>query len=145
MVNAQDAHRAVELWVPCETWTWNAQTGKMHRLDRARKVKSVRESAKYAALNWINGGGRRFDEPVVVTFRPVQGAGQLADTANHGPVCKAALDGFVDARLVPQDTPEWVLSQTYLPPLRAKQTGVWVAVAIPDGPLPMLPAHRSAG
>jgi hypothetical protein len=42
----------------------------------------------------------------------------LADTANHLPPCKAVLDGLVDAGMITDDSPEFVVSQTFYPPVK---------------------------
>lgn len=120
-----------ELWVPGEIWTLNSARRK-HHMAQAALVKPMRHSAHMLALNAIrNGDLVKFDGPVRVTFEPHQiNRGPAADTVAHAPACKAALDGLVDAGVVPDDTPEWVVSQTFLPPIRvpANATGVRVVV-----------------
>ena len=77
--------------------------------------------------------GERFLEPVNVCFVPHQAKrGTHADTANHLPACKAVLDGIVDAGVIPDDSPEWVLSQCFFPPIKTKNTGVLVTMAVAD-------------
>lgn len=128
--------QTVTLWAPCELWTWNGER-RMNHFTRAALVREARGSALIAARQWMNsGGGRHFEVPVTVSFRPVQLRGVLADTAGHGPACKAVLDGFVDARLIPADSPEWVLAQTYTPPVKGPTPGVW-ATLVCEGDHPL--------
>lgn len=117
------------LFVPCEVWTVNSER-RMHHFARAAKVTPVRETAKLLALNWARKNRTpTFAGPVYVEFTPVQKPGVLADTANHLPPCKAVLDGIVDAGLIPDDRPEWVRWQTFMPPQKDRNTGVNVRIA----------------
>jgi len=116
------------LFVPCKLWTWNAER-KMHHFTRAGLVADVRQAAKLHTLNALrNKEVAPFVSPVHVEFFPSQKPGVLADVANHGPTCKAIQDGIVDAGLLPDDTPEWVLSQRYWPPVKAKVTGINIVI-----------------
>lgn len=118
----------VVLIVPCQVLTWNRER-KINHFARAALVKEARQAAFFVASDWLNKGGRPFPGAVTVQFRPMQGKGVLADTAAHGPSCKAVLDGLVDARLIVADDPRWVLSQTYFPPTKhTRDTGIVVTV-----------------
>jgi hypothetical protein len=103
----------------------------MHFQQRAQLVQPLRQMAKLTTLNEMRNGLPPFGVPVHVTFQPTQKPGVLADTANHLPAAKAALDGVVDAGLVKDDTPEWVLSQTFLPPVKDKATGITIMIETP--------------
>lgn len=53
-----------------------------------------------------------------VTAQPFQSRGRLADTAACNPSVKAAIDGIVDAGVVPDDTGDFVRRITFLPTQR---------------------------
>ncbi len=123
------------IFVPCTMWTTNKER-RMHFQVRSNLVKPAREAAKLITLNMMRSRQiKPFTDPVHVEFFPTQAkAGSLADTANHLPPCKAVLDGIVDAGLLTDDTPEFVLSQRFWPPVKAKETGVGVMiVSEPNG------------
>jgi crossover junction endodeoxyribonuclease RusA len=105
-----------QLFVPCELWTVNHER-RMHHHERARRVADIRRDTAY-----LSGPITPFTVPVTVEFLPYQKAGKgsarLADTANHLPPCKAVLDGLVDAGLLVDDSPEYVVSQTWYPPVK---------------------------
>ena len=116
----------LSIFVPGEIWTINAER-KMHHFQRSSLVEPLRTAAGLLARNWLRTGGMAFTTPVEVRFVPHQkNRGVAADTANHLPACKAVLDGLVDAGVIPEDNPSWVLSQTFYPPLKTKSTGVLV-------------------
>lgn len=101
----------------------------MHHMVRARMVKPVRTAAQLLTRNAMREQGiRRLAPPVFVEFTPTQPKGVLADTANHLPPCKAALDGAVDAGLIPDDTMEYVRWQTFHPPVRGPIAGVTMLI-----------------
>lgn len=118
------------IFIPCQVWTTNKERS-MHHFTRAALVKPAREAAKLLTLTAIrNNKLRAFDVPVHVEFFPTQARrGSLADTANHLPPCKAVLDGIVDAGLIVDDTPEYVLSQRFWPPIKDEETGVGVMIS----------------
>jgi hypothetical protein len=102
----------------------------MHHFARAALVDPMRQAAGLLARNWLRSGGMPFTSPVEVRFVPHQkNRGTLADTANHLPACKAVLDGVVDAGVIPEDNPTWVLSQCFYPPVKAKTPGVLVMLS----------------
>ena len=114
----------VELWVPCEVWTSNRQR-KMHHFAQAALVKEARTAAMLLARNTRV----RLTPPVFVEFRPHQGMrGVLADTSAHHPTAKAVLDGCVDAKVIPDDTPDVVLWQTFMPPIKDRATGIHITI-----------------
>ena len=113
------------LFVPCQLWTCNAER-RMHHHKRANLVRPARQAAELLTRN------KQADpmvQPVTVDFYPYQAnRGVLADTAGHMPPCKAVLDGCVDAGLLEDDTPEFVVSQTFHPPQKSKVTGVRIVI-----------------
>lgn len=85
-----------------------------NRWTRAASVKEWREAFAWIArkervpsMEWIN-----------VTVQPFQKRGRLQDTAACNPSAKAAIDGLVDAGVVPDDTGEYVRQITFLPCVR---------------------------
>jgi hypothetical protein len=125
----------VSLFIPGEIWSSNRER-KMHHHARADLVEPLRTTARLLTLNMLRT--HQFEPivgPVHVEFVPYQGRGVLADTANHFPACKAVLDGIVDAKLIPADTPDIVLSHRYWPPRKQTTTGVMVTL-IPAAMLP---------
>ena len=82
-----------------------------NRWERASHVKEWREAFAWLAkkerippMRWIN-----------VTAQPFQKRGRLQDTAACNPSVKAAIDGIVDAGVVPDDTGDFVRQITFLP------------------------------
>ena len=60
-------------------------------------------------MAWIN-----------VTVQPFQKRGRLQDTAACNPAAKAAIDGLVDAGIVPDDSGDYVRQITFLPCVRGE-------------------------
>ena len=90
--------------------TTNAER-KGNRWGRAEHVKEWREAFAWIAkkervprMKWMN-----------VTAQPFQKRGKLQDTAACNPSVKAAIDGLVDAGVVPDDTGDYVRMITFLP------------------------------
>ena len=82
-----------------------------NRWGRASHVKEWREAYAWLArrqriprMEWIN-----------VTAQPFQKRGRLQDTAACNPSVKAAIDGLVDAGVVPDDTGDFVREIRFLP------------------------------
>lgn len=85
-----------------------------NRWQRAATTKQWRQAFAWIArrervprMKWIN-----------VTAQPHQKRGRLQDTAACNPSVKAAIDGLVDAGIVPDDTGEYVRQITFLPCMR---------------------------
>jgi hypothetical protein len=100
---------AFRIDVPLKPWTTNAERKQGHWATRAKRTKEFREAFHRAALShpplkWCT-----------ITAEPYQKGGILADTAAHNPAVKAAIDGLVDAKIVENDTAEFVRSITFLP------------------------------
>ena len=116
------------MFVPCELFTTNAER-RLHHYARAAKVSDIRHKAKLYCLNMQrNKKAVPFSQPVHVEFHPTQKPGTLADVAGHLPVAKAVLDGVVDAGLLFDDNPEWVLSQRFWPPIKGNPTGMTITI-----------------
>lgn len=87
-----------------------------NRWKRAESVKEWRDAFRVLAeaepvppMRWIN-----------VTVQPFQKRGRLQDTAACNPSAKAAIDGLVDAGIVPDDTGDFVRQITFLPCVRGE-------------------------
>jgi crossover junction endodeoxyribonuclease RusA len=85
-----------------------------NRWDRAAHVKEWREAFAWIAkkeripkMQWIT-----------VSAQPSQKRGRLQDVAACLPSVKAAIDGIVDAGILPDDSGEYVRMVTFLPCLR---------------------------
>lgn len=82
-----------------------------NRWERAAHVKEWRETFTWLAkkeriprMQWVN-----------IIAQPFQKRGRLQDTAACNPSVKAAIDGIVDAGVLPDDTGEFVRQITFLP------------------------------
>lgn len=95
--------------------TTNAER-KGNRWGRAEHVKEWR-----AAFAWL---ARKQKIPrmrwISVIAQPAQKRGRLQDTAACNPSVKAAIDGLVDAGIVPDDTGDYVREITFLPCMRGE-------------------------
>lgn len=105
---------AFRIEVPLKPWTTNAERKQGHWATRAKRTKEFREAFHRAALShpplaWC-----------IITVEPFQAKGILADTAAHNPAVKAAIDGLVDAKIVENDTAEYVRAITFLPVARGR-------------------------
>ena len=98
------------LTYPKKPLTTNAER-KGNRWGRAEHVKEWRE-----AFAWI---ARKHRVPrmrwISVIVQPAQKRGRLQDTAACNPSVKAAIDGLVDAGVIPDDSGEFVRDITFLP------------------------------
>lgn len=85
-----------------------------NRWKRAEDTKQWRQAFAWLArkehvpaMRWVN-----------ITAQPSQRRGRLQDTAACNPSVKAAIDGLVDAGVVPDDSGEYVRQITFLPCVR---------------------------
>lgn len=98
-------------------WTTNAERAG-NRWERASLVKTWRQafellakSEKIPPMSWIS-----------VTVEPYQKGGRFQDVGACNPAVKAAVDGIVDAGILPDDSPQYVRSLIFLPPKRGKDS-----------------------
>lgn len=98
---------------PKRPMTTNAERAG-NRWKRAEHTKEWRQAFCWLAkkehmpaMKWMN-----------VTVQPFQARGRLQDTAACNPSVKAAIDGLVDAGIVPDDTGDYVRQITFLPCVR---------------------------
>lgn len=59
---------------------------------------------------------------VSITIEPHQKGGRLQDVGACNPAVKAAIDGIVDAGVLPDDSSKFVRSLTFLPPQNDKNS-----------------------
>jgi len=93
-------------------WTVNEER-RWHHMTRAKRVKEWRESYGWLGLKTKT----RFASAhivVLIVMRP-----PVADTGAANGSIKAAIDGLVDAGVLPGDGPTHVLSLTMLAPIKA--------------------------
>jgi crossover junction endodeoxyribonuclease RusA len=91
-------------------WTTNAER-KGSRWERADRTKEWRNAFYWLAKQQRIPAMTR----VVIVVEPWQAGGVLADTAACNPAAKAAIDGIVDAGVIPDDGPEFVAEIRFLP------------------------------
>ena len=106
--------RRWHLLFPCTLWTVNAER-RMHWGKRAGLVRPMREAARVEALKAQIPRLQRLG----VTATPRQARGRLADVAGPYPAVKAAVDGLVDAGILPDDSPEFLASLVQTAPVRS--------------------------
>ena len=92
-------------------WTTNAERAG-NRWQRAELVKTWRTAFHVLAkaegipeMTWIS-----------VTVEPHQKGGRLQDVGACNPAVKAAVDGIVDAGVLPDDSPQYMKSLVFLSP-----------------------------
>lgn len=118
MTTEVEPRRRVEhFFFPCTLWTVNAER-RMHYHERANRVRQVRQDAKLLVMaqrDWHWG-----ETSISLQVQPQQAnRGPLADWGAYMPVVKAVIDGMVDARVIPNDTPEFLTGVELLVPVRA--------------------------
>jgi hypothetical protein len=111
---------------PERPWTTNAER-KGNKWDRHRLVKQWRggfywlaKNAEIPPLHWAQ-----------FTIEPYQHGGRLQDTGAQHPAVKAAIDGLVDAKVLVDDSPEYVRYIKYLPTQRGKNSLVLIVEGEP--------------
>lgn len=115
----------VSLFVPTQLTTYNGER-RGNRWERARATKAARLMGMVTARNHRvkSFSHARIEVKPVVAHRP----GPLADVAAHVPTAKAVIDGLVDAGVLADDGPHYVLALTFLPPERGPIEGLAVMI-----------------
>lgn len=115
-------------------WTTNAERAG-NRWQRAALVKEWRSAFhvlarhhKVPAMEWIE-----------ITVEPHQHGGRLQDVAACNPAAKAAIDGLVDAGIIPDDSPHYLKSITFLAPQKGRNALVLYITGHPTPTRVMLP------
>lgn len=89
-------------WIDGRPWTVNGQR-QMHHLEIARRITKWRNAAREACRDLP-----KLCPPISVSVTPYLRHGYVQDVGACYPAVKAAIDGMVDAGLLPDDTPEFV-------------------------------------
>ena len=96
-------------------WTTNKERTE-HHMTRAKRVKEWRE-----AFAWLARAQRI--PPLVsarIAAKPWQKGGVLQDVAACNPAVKAAIDGLVDAGVLPDDSPAYLTSVEFFAPEKGR-------------------------
>lgn len=102
---------AVTVTIPCRVWSVNTERG-WHHMERAREQKLVREAA-----GLLSAGLRPMPTPVDIEVQPrIPRKRANQDAANCVTVAKPAIDGLVDAGVIPDDSPRYVRSVKFFAP-----------------------------
>lgn len=99
---------------------------RLHWAEKARRTRDVRQAIGWRACTVPCPKGVRL--MVQLHYRP--GDSRRRDAPNLWPTQKAAVDGLVDAGLVPDDTAEWVQELTPLIHAGKEERRLWLAVAV---------------
>jgi crossover junction endodeoxyribonuclease RusA len=92
-----------------------------HWSKRAEHTSRWRHLAMVTARNAHIGQHTR----IMLAVQPVQARGPLADIGAHWPTVKAAIDGLVDAQVIPDDTPTHLVDVDMRPPIRPSADLGW--------------------
>jgi len=106
----------ITISVAGKPWTTNEERKSRHWANRARRTRAWRESFAWKAKPHRAAHGTL--STATITVQPHQSRASLADTAAHNPAAKAAIDGIVDAGLLPDDGPTHLTAITFLAPRR---------------------------
>ena len=113
------------LWVlvyDAKPWSLNQERQK-HWAWRNAKVEEWKD-----AFYWLAKDARvPTCERIAVTV-DVQMPGVVQDICNAYPAAKAAVDGLVAARVIPDDTPEHLVAMTFTAPIHAKDPKLTLTV-----------------
>jgi hypothetical protein len=106
------------LFVPTFIWTQSRNNSTNH-YQRAEWIGAARKAAWAKALE--------AKLPVMglveISATPHQGRGTLADPGNHFPAVKAVIDGLRDAKVLTEDTKDYVKALTMEAPVKASSVG----------------------
>ena len=83
---------------------WLLENYRLHHHEKARRVREIRQYAGWAARAEL----LPMDPPLAVFARAYYKKGTLPDSAAISPMVKAAMDGIVDAGILPDDGPKYV-------------------------------------
>ena len=100
---------------PERPWTTNAErsSNRWHRAELVKKWRGAFDLlAKAQTIPQLSS--------VHIIAQPYQKGGRLQDVASCNPAVKAAIDGLVDAGVMEDDSPEYLLSITFLQPKKGK-------------------------
>lgn len=110
-------------------WTVNSARHASSHWVEQKRTKEWRTA--FATLARMAG-----EEPftrVTITVDHQTRTNRLPDTCSCVLAAKAGIDGLVDAGLLPDDSPQYVTSVTYLPPHRTGQDGLSITLTEVSG------------
>lgn len=109
-------------------WTTNAERAS-NRWKRAENTKRWRKAFMHLALA---SSMPRLQHATFIAY-PFQHGSILQDVAACNPAVKAAIDGIVDAGIIPDDTPAYCRNIIFMPPQRGENA---LVLAVVGQPLP---------
>lgn len=107
------------LTIPGRPFTTNEQ--RRSHWTVVRRAKNAAHVKTYVALDGRRGPSKGLRFPVAVTVQDNCATAHLRDVSACSPTVKGVLDALTALRIWPDDSPEYVASITYLPPVK---TGV---------------------
>ncbi|MGH9089991.1 MAG: hypothetical protein ACRDZR_01205 [Acidimicrobiales bacterium] len=123
-----DGHEIV-IPAPARMLTTNAER-RLHWSQRAEIVRLWRVAAWAGAV--AARPGLAALSAAEIDAYPVQRGGVLADPGAHAPIVKAAVDGLVDAKVLPDDSPTFLRALRIHPPVRGAAALVLVVTEAPS-------------
>ena len=111
------------LTIPAPTSDAPLTTNRERTLNRYERAKIVKEW-RTAAWVWAIHHHVPAFEWATIEVEIHQARGVLADIGSHWPTVKAVVDGLVDAKVLPNDTPKHLRGYAQHPPQRAKANAV---------------------
>lgn len=109
-------------WLGERPWSLNDERAG-HWSARADRTKRWRHA--FAILARAEGRDVELEVPVVIEATPL---GVRGDAGNHLPAVKAAVDGLIDAGLLDDDSPHYVVALVLRAPEPATPPGLRIAV-----------------
>lgn len=112
------------LWDPNRPWTANTER-RWHHMERARHVKECR-----ARFYWYAKAARiPILDKITVTATPhSKDRRWRPDVAACYPAVKAAIDGLVDAGVIPDDTDQYLTAITFTPVMVTGRDGLQLTI-----------------
>jgi len=109
-------------------WTTNAER-RLNRWKRAELVKEWRTAFHLLAR------AQRIPtqtQPIIITATVEQKGGVLQDVAACNPAVKAAIDGLVDAKIIPDDNSQWLPAIHFTSPQRSTRNALTLTISPAD-------------
>lgn len=107
-------------------WTTNSERRQGHWGKRAQLTRQWREAFRHAVTLVNPPTPTRVEIDAYIWAK----SGKLADCASHHPAVKAAIDGLVDAGLIPDDSPKYLSKITFHAPKRKPQDALILKVEL---------------
>lgn len=101
----------------------------MHWATRARLVRKLRTHSAYCGIE----KAVKFEVPVDIIVQPFTTTKVMADADGYHPAVKAVIDGLVDAKVIENDSPQFLKSIKYLTPIKGEISGMKVWISYIEG------------